>query len=88
MNDKIALLMPNGNVSNREVLLHLQGWWFSAYIFQNFIGAMTHCSIHCFFPYYVDGWHVNLKLKNGNHLLRANGNNSHCKIKAEHLQFI
>ena len=63
MSDKIAVLMPNNSISYRDVLLHYRD------------GGLQHISeLHrsydplqypLLFPHGTDGWHVNLKLKNG-----------------------
>ena len=66
VNDEIAVLMPNDNISNRDVVLHYRD------------GGLRHISeLHrsydplqypLLFPHGTDGWHVNLKLQNGKKL--------------------
>ena len=64
VSDEIAVLMPNDNMSNRDVVLHYRD------------GGLRHISelyrsydplqYPLLFPYGTDGWHVNLKLQNDN----------------------
>ena len=66
VSDEIAVLMPNDNMSNRDVVLHYRD------------GGLRHISeLHrsydplqypLLFPHGTDGWHVNLKLQNGKKL--------------------
>ena len=66
VSDKIAVLMPNDNMSNRDVVLHYRD------------GGLRHISeLHrsydplqypLLFPHGTDSWHVNLKLQNGKKL--------------------
>ena len=66
VSDEIAVLMPNDNISNRDVVLHYRD------------GGLRHISeLHrsyeplqypLLFPHGTDGWHVNLKLQNGKKL--------------------
>ena len=63
VSDEIAVLMPNDNVNNRDIVLHYRD------------GGLRHISeIHrgydplqypLLFPHGTDGWHVYLKLQNG-----------------------
>ena len=63
MGDEIAVVMPNDNTSNRDIVLHFRD------------GGLQHISeLHrsydplqypLLFPHDTDGWHVNLKLQNG-----------------------
>ena len=66
VSDEIAVLMPNDNISNRDVVLHYRD------------GGLRHISeLHrsydplqypLLFPHGTDGWDVNLKLQNGKKL--------------------
>ena len=66
VSDEIAVLMPNDNTNNRDVVLHYRD------------GGLRHISeLHrsydplqypLLFPSGTDGWHVNLKLQNGKKL--------------------
>ena len=66
VSDEIAVLMPNDNVNNRDIVLHYRD------------GGLRHISeLHrsydplqypLLFPHGTDGWHVNLKLQNGKKL--------------------
>ena len=66
VSDEIAVLMPNDNASNRDIVLHYRD------------GGLRHISeLHrsydplqypLLFPHGTDGWHVNLKLQNGKKL--------------------
>ena len=66
VSDEIAVLMPNDNISNKDVVLHYRD------------GGLRHISeLHrsydplqypLLFPHGTDGWHVNLKLQNGKKL--------------------
>ena len=49
VSDEIAVLMPNDNVNNRDIVLHyIYIGMVACGIFLNFIGAMIPCSTHCF----------------------------------------
>ena len=66
VSDEIAVLMPNDNTSNRDIVLHYRD------------GGLQHISeLHrsydplqypLLFPHGTDGWHVKLKLQNGKKL--------------------
>ena len=66
VSDEIAVLMPNDDASNRDIVLHYRD------------GGLRHISeLHrsydplqypLLFPHGTDGWHVNLKLQNGKKL--------------------
>ena len=66
MSDEIAVLMPNGNASNRDVVLHYKdsGLWHISEIHRSY----DPLQYPLLFPYGNDGWHVNLKLQNGKKL--------------------
>ena len=66
VSDEIAVLMPNDNVNNRDIVLHYRDG-----------GLLRISELHrsydplqypLLFPHGTDGWHINLKLQNGKKL--------------------
>ena len=64
LSDEIGVLMPNDATNNRDIVLHYRD------------GGLKHISeLHrgydpmLLFPEGTDGWHVNLKLRNGRKLM-------------------
>ena len=66
VSDEIAVLMPNDNVNNRDVVLHYRdGGLLRISELHRSYDPLQYPSI---FPHGTDGWHVNLRLQNGKKL--------------------
>ena len=66
VSDEIAVLMPNDNMSNRDVVLHYRdgGLWRISELHRSY----DPLQYPLLFLHGTDGWHVNLKLQNGKKL--------------------
>ena len=58
VSDEIAVLIPNDNISNRDVVLHYKdgGLWHISELHRSY----DPLQYPLLFPYGTDGWHVNL----------------------------
>ena len=63
VSDEIAVLMPNDNVNNRDIVLHYRdgGLWHISELHRGY----DPLQYPLLFPHGTDGWHVYLKLQNG-----------------------
>ena len=66
VSDEIAVLMPNDNISNRDVVLHYRDGGLRR--ISELHRSYDPLQYPLLFPHGTDGWHVNLKLQNGKKL--------------------